>query len=238
MFSYASLHYNFFIQNIMESKTCGIFISPSGNHEMAIPPAHSAASTSDLEVLTPYFEQKIMNETATTTHKPKMTFGYRTRTMIGFWNVQTLHDSNCDEDIGSSRFLQLEKDFYRLKIDIMGLSETHWRGSGSLLTTTGKCSFLYSGAAIGSRKAAGVGLLMTLQARKSLMSWNPISDRLITARFRSKIRNITIIQCYSPTDTTDLALKDAFYSQLSATYRNVPKGDIIVVMGDLNASLG
>ena len=176
----------------MASKTIGA-ISSSGIYEIAIAPTHSAASTSDLEVLTPYTVTNSMNETASTP-KPNKTFGYRTRTMIGFWNVQTLHDLDCDEDIGSSKLLQLEKDLHRLKIDILGVSETHWRGSGSLLTTTGKCSFMYSGAAIGSRKAAGVGFLMTTQARKSLMSWNPISDRLITARFRSKIRKITILE--------------------------------------------
>ena len=167
-----------------------------------------------------------------------MTFGYRTRTMLGFWNVMTLLDNNSDEDIGSSKMLQLEKEFYRLKIDILGLSETHWRGNGCLQTTTGKCTFLFSGGAIGSYKAAGVGFLMTPQARKSLMSWNSISERIITARFQSKVRNITIIQCYAPTDTKSAAVKDAFYSELSASYKNVPKGDIIIVMGDMNASVG
>ena len=220
----------------MESKTCGSN-SPSGYHEMAIPPALSAASTSDLKVLTPYSGYKIMNET-TTTPDPKKTFGYRTRTTIGFWNVQTLHDNDCNEDIDSSKILQLEKEIARLKIDILGLSETHWRGNGCLSTTTSKCCFLFSGAAAGSRKAAGVGFLMTPQAQKSLMSWNPVSDRIITARFRSRVRNITIIQCYAPTNVKHDSLKEAFYSELSATYKCVPKGDIIIVMGDFNASVG
>ena len=76
---------------------------------------------------------------------------------------------------------------------------------------------------------------MTHQAVKSLMSCDPVSDSIITARIRSNVRNITIIQCYVPTDKNDYKnspLKDAFYSKLS-----VPKGDVIIVMGDFNASL-
>ena len=48
-------------------------------------------------------------------------------------------------------------------------------------------------------KAAGIGFLMTPRAHSCLISWEPISERLITARFRSKIWNITLIQCYAPT---------------------------------------
>ena len=74
------------------------------------------------------------------------------------------------------------------------------------------------------------------EARRSLMSWNPISERIITARFPSKVRYITIFQCYAPTDTKSAAVKDAFYSELSAFYRNVLR-DIMIVMDDLKLLL-
>ena len=99
-----------------------------------------------------------MDKTALTLN-PNSTFRYRNPSMIGFWNVQTQHDLNCDVNIGSSELMQLEKDLYRLKIDILAVNLALCRGSNSMLTTTGKCSFMYSGA--GSRKAPGFGFPMT-----------------------------------------------------------------------------
>ena len=89
------------------------------------------------------------------------TFGYRTRTMIGFWNVCTMCDKNCMEDINSAKFQQVEKEFSRFKIDILGVSETRWLGSGLLRTSVEHNVFLYSGDSLGSKRLAGVGFLMT-----------------------------------------------------------------------------
>ena len=54
-------------------KTSGA-ISPSESHEMDIPTAHSAASKTDLEVLTTFTISEFMNETALT-FKSNKTFG-------------------------------------------------------------------------------------------------------------------------------------------------------------------
>ena len=44
---------------------------------------------------------------------------------------------------------------------------------------------------------------MNKKARKSLMEWSQISERIILARFKTKIRNLTIIQRYALTDVTE-----------------------------------
>ena len=46
------------------------------------------------------------------------------------------------------------------------------------------------------------------------MEWSPISERIILVRFKTKIRNLTIIQCYNQTETTGKDLKEKFYQQL------------------------
>ena len=45
----------------------------------------------------------------------------------------------------------------------------------------------------------GVALLMTPEATRALLSWEPVSPRIITARFNSRGRKVTILQCYAPT---------------------------------------
>ena len=71
-----------------------------------------------------------------------------------------------------------------------------------------------------------------------MISWEPISERLIIAKFRSKVRNITLIQYYAPTEKSSVNAKDDFYNFLDATYNRAPRCEIIVVMGDLNAKVG
>ena len=71
---------------------------------------------------------------------------------------------------------------------------------------------------------------------EALLNWQPVSNRIISARFSSKVRNITIIQCYAPTELADE--KDEFYIRLNAVYGSIPRGDIVLVMGDLNAKVG
>lgn len=146
----------------------------------------------------------------------------------------------CDVTQGNQnhRFLQIEREFLRYNLDIMGLSEIRWLGSGEYRSPTGSTVLLYSGKEMGSTHESGVGLLITPQTRQSIISWQPVSDRIISARFQSKMRNITIIQCYAPTENATQEKKDDFYNQLTAVYNNTPRGDIIIVMGDLNAKVG
>lgn len=142
------------------------------------------------------------------------------------------------QDNQNAKFLQIEQEFIRYKIDILGVSEARWLGSGTFNSPTGRSVFIYSGNEAGSNHERGVGLLLTPTAHRSMMSWAPISERIMTARFRSKIRNITIIQCYAPTEKAEASDKDDFYSQLTNAYNSAPRGDIIFVMGDLNAKVG
>ena len=41
---------------------------------------------------------------------------------------------------------------------------------------------------------------MTRKSKKALLEWNPISPRIITARFNSRIQKTTFIQVYAPTN--------------------------------------
>ena len=77
-------------------------------------------------------------------------------------------------------------------------------------------------------------MLLSKDATKSLVEWEPVSERIITARFTSKGRNITIIYCYAPTNSAEFEEKDTFYQHL----QKLPKWDIQVVMGDMNAKIG
>ena len=68
--------------------------------------------------------------------------------------------------------------------------------------------------------------------------WKPVSSRLMIARLRGRHTNITLIQCYTPTNDREDTVNDAFYQQLQAEVDAVPRHDLTVVMGDLNDKVG
>jgi exonuclease III len=70
-----------------------------------------------------------------------------------------------------------------------------------------------------------------------MIDWKLVSSRIMVARFKSNVRNVTVIQCYAPTEDADMEAKEAFYAQLN-TMTGVKKQDIVMVMGDLNAKVG
>ena len=56
---------------------------------------------------------------------------------------------------------------------------------------------------LGQADMHGVWLMMTPEATRSLLSWEPVSPWILTAWFNSKDRKGTIIHSYAPTNATD-----------------------------------
>ena len=86
----------------------------------------------------------------------------------------------------------------------------------------------------------GVGLMLAPEAQSALIGWEPVSSRIITAKFTSKRKNINlhIIQCYAPTNDADDEKKDEFYLQLRAIIEKASTKDMVMMMGDFNAKIG
>jgi hypothetical protein len=102
----------------------------------------------------------------------------------------------------------------------MGLSAVRWKGTGEIKTQNGN-SLIFSGIGEDKEHKNGVGILMNREARKGLMKWSPISERITLAHFKTKIRNLTVIQCYALTEMTETDKKEEFYQQLSEAITTV-----------------
>lgn len=148
---------------------------------------------------------------------------------IGTWNVRTMWEP--------SRIAQATKIMTDYQLDILGVSESRWTGSGKSMAENGVV-ILHSGLPEGNAHVRGVALMISRNAAQSLLAWNPVDERLITARFQGRHCKLTIIQCYAPTNEAPEETKDLFYEKLRGVVERVPSHDVLIVMGDLNAKVG
>ncbi len=126
----------------------------------------------------------------------------------------------------------LRNEMKRFKYDIIGISEVHWTGKSE--TTNG--DFIWSGEEKTHRR--GVCLLLSAQARKASIGYNPISSRIITARFDAALLKLTVIHVYVPTSSSSEEDIEAFYSDIEVVLSKTGQNDIIVPTGDSNAKVG
>jgi hypothetical protein len=100
------------------------------------------------------------------------------------------------------------------KLALLGVSEARWNGSGRTDTTNGNV-FVCSGMPnTDDDRIRGIGILINENIKAALLNWNPVSERIITARIQTKLRKISIVQCYALTECAELNEKEAFYSLL------------------------
>ena len=72
---------------------------------------------------------------------------------------------------------------------------------------------------------------------KTLNSIERIQPRMMAATFNGNPK-ATIISCYSPTNVSEETELVTFYEELSSLVRSIPKHNLLVIGGDMNAQIG
>ena len=146
----------------------------------------------------------------------------KTKVKVGCWNVRTM--------FSVGRTAQIIAEMTRYGIGILGISECRWSGFGRLKARTGE-TIIYSGRDDDVHQS-GVAIIMSKKVAQCLDSWRPISDRIVEARFFSRFIKTTVIQVYAPTNEADDEVKDDFYEQLQKIVDEVPRHNMLLVIGD------
>jgi hypothetical protein len=96
--------------------------------------------------------------------------------------------------------------------------------------------FYYSGTKEKTGQA-GTGCLLPKKIQKYTINFELHNKRLCKLRVKGKY-NITLINAYTPMEDKTEEIKEQFYDDLQYMVDKVPKSDLIIILGDVNAKLG
>ena len=143
-----------------------------------------------------------------------------------------------------SKQLELANNFNKVSTDILGIvdhkivhnEETEVKQVENTTLVTSSAWRSENGAAQG-----GVGLMLNKTAESALAEVKKYTPRIIVAHFSggtatSATINTTVIVNYAPVEGS--ADADDHYEQLAAAIAEVPKHNLLMVIGDFNAHIG
>jgi hypothetical protein len=142
-------------------------------------------------------------------------------TKLGTWNVRTMFQTG--------KMAQVIREFERYDLDVLALSEVRWTGNGSICTNG--TMLLYSGS--DKAHVNSVGILLNGNAKKALIGWNPVNERITTAILQSRHSKTTVVAVYAPTVDADEEDKDEFYLQRQDVLNGIRKSDIVILLSIL-----
>lgn len=114
------------------------------------------------------------------------------------------------------------------QLGVLGPNEVRLPGQFEFRASGG----LYSGNPESGPRKSGVNFLLSKSTKESLLHLEAVNDRNIWECFHTRFRNITILQCYAPTDIRPPEIKGHFSDIL---YNTMNKEDITIVLDDFNA---
>nr|XP_034830054.1 craniofacial development protein 2-like [Maniola hyperantus] len=147
---------------------------------------------------------------------------------IATWNVRSLYSEG--------KLQNTQQEMCRLHINILGISEVRWAGSG--VYTSEQTMLYYSGGNDNSYHRNGVAIMIHKKLHSSVKNFLPVSDRVMLLQVEAKPFNINLIQVYAPTADKDEVLVENFYSDIEIALKQTKKHEITLVMGDFNSKLG
>ena len=143
---------------------------------------------------------------------------------IGTWNVKSMNQGKLEV---------VKQEIARVNVDILGISELKWTGMGEFNSDD---HYIYCYGQESLRRN-GVAIIVNKRVLNAVLGCNIKNDRMISVRFQGKPFNITVIQAYAPTSSTEEAEVEQFYKDLQDLLELTPKKDVLFIIGDWNAKV-
>ena len=143
---------------------------------------------------------------------------------LGIWNILTL----------TRKELELVEEAKRYHIDIIGVSSTKRRGSGSV-DLDGGWKLFYSGADPSMSAQGGLGILTSPRLSDCVSDWISLRSRVCMLKLKVSDRSLCLWQVYAPNATSEY---QTFVDEVNDALLRVSATESTVFMGDFNAHVG
>ena len=141
--------------------------------------------------------------------------------LLGNWNTLTL----------TGKELELVEEANRYHLDIIGVSSTKLRSSGTV-DLDGGWKLLYSGADSSMSAQAGVGILTSPRLSDCVSDWIPLGSRVCMLKLKVFDWSLCLLQVYATSEY------QAFLNEVNDALLRVSPTEFTVPMGDFNAHGG
>ncbi|KAG0719990.1 Craniofacial development protein 2 [Chionoecetes opilio] len=151
---------------------------------------------------------------------------------VGSWNVLSLSDDR--------RLSPLSGELSRLRVEIVGLSETRRTSSGE--TSRGGYTYYWSSMSNGDH-VRGVAIGISSKLQPSVVEVTPVDmggimGGIMRVRMKHTLGFMSLVAVYAPTEVRKTEEKEMFYAKLNSVLDQCPSWDTLIVLGDFNATTG
>ena len=99
----------------------------------------------------------------------------------------------------------------------------------------GGYTYNWSGCSDGYH-AQGVAVAVSNKLTPMIIEVTPVNERIMRPRIRHSLGVISPVSVYTPTEASDLTVKEAFYATLESVVDQCPRRDALPVLRNFNAS--
>jgi exonuclease III len=133
---------------------------------------------------------------------------------------------------GTSEQQEIADEISKYRIDIAALQEIRWQGIGKI--NKKDYTFYYGGRAEKTGQAGTGFIILNRTMRNRILQFEMINKWISKIRRAGKLKNITILSVYTPTNDMDKAIRD---DNLDRAFKLIPKYDLKVITGDFKAQI-
>ena len=143
---------------------------------------------------------------------------------------------------GKVKQTQIADDMQKYKVAILGIQETHMKGTGVIDITTSdkkeRYEFYYTGPFDNTNHGVGIVTRKDLQAE-----YKSITERscMATIKLEKEKRNLSFISTYAHTlvvSEKEPNKREEYYRSLDNTVKSINKRNMLIIAGDMNAKTG
>ena len=139
----------------------------------------------------------------------------------------------CPESLrGTLTASIISDELSKLRVDMVGLSETRRPGSGE--TTSKGFTYYWSGKSNGHH-VKGVAIGVSSKLQPSVVEVTPFDELIMRLRLK---HFMSVVAVYAPIEVCETEEKEMFYPNLDSVLHQCPRRDALIFLGDFNAVTG